>query len=634
MKNGFIRIGCCAPVIRVADCTGNAGQIAQKAKEMYAQGVRVALFPELCVTGYTCGDLFAQSVLLSAAEQAVESIIRQTAELDMLLFVGVPVAAGARIYNCAAAICRGELLALTAKTSIPEYAEHYERRCFSAAPEQPVSVRYASFEVPLGAGLLLECADMPGLVVGAELCEDLHMPVQPSQRMAMEGASVIVNLSAGCEMVGKDEYRRGLVNVQSGRLICAYAYANAGEGESTGDLVFSGHCMISENGTSMAEQKWQSGGIITADIDISRLTAERRRVTDFSANAGSGRRVSFSLTPAQTKLQRYYSTTPFVPEDKELLCNRCEEILTMQSRALASRLSAINCKKAVLGLSGGLDSTLALIACVRTFDHLGIDRKNIITITMPCFGTTDRTKSNACRLAEAYGVTLREIPIAKAAGLHLSDIGHDGVTTDVTYENAQARERTQILMDIANMENGIVIGTGDLSEVALGWATYNGDHMSMYGLNCSVPKTLIRYIVLHEASRVGGELGVVLTDVFDTPVSPELLPPRDGDIAQKTEDIVGPYELHDFFIYHFVRYGCEPDKLYRIACHAFEGSYDSETIKKWLTVFLRRFFTQQFKRSCVPDGVKVGSVALSPRGDWRMPSDASFSEWLGLLNNL
>ncbi len=632
MKYGFVKIGCCSPAIRVADCTGNAAKIIAMAKNMYADGVRVAVFPELCVTGASCGDLFVRGVLLESAEQAVREIVLRTAELDMLLLVGVPVAAESRVYSCAAAVCRGKLLSLTAKTNIPDYGEHCEGRVFASAPACPVTVSYAGFRVPLGAGLLHVCEDMPGLVVGAEMGDDLYAPVQPSQRMAMEGATVITNLSAACELAGKESYRRNTVSVQSARLLCAYACANAGEGESTGDAVYSGHCIIGENGVLLDERKWQANGMVTADIDIGFLRAERRRVSGFAGSAGEGTRVSFSLTPADTDLRRQFDTLPFVPDDRAEREKRCEDILTMQSRALAARLAAIGCKKAVLGLSGGLDSTLALIACVRTFDYLDIARENIITITMPCFGTTDRTKSNACRLAEAYGVTLREIPIAKAAELHLSDIGHDGVTTDVTYENAQARERTQILMDIANMENGIVIGTGDLSEVALGWSTYNGDHMSMYGLNCSIPKTLIRHIVLHEAHLRGGELEAVLTDVFDTPVSPELLPPKDGDIAQKTEDIVGPYELHDFFIYHFVRRGCEPDRLYHIACKAFEGQYDSATVKKWLTVFIRRFFTQQYKRSCVPDGVKVGSVALSPRGDWRMPSDAVSGEWARRLD--
>ncbi len=631
MKNGFVRVGCCSPAIRVADCGGNAVKIIELAGKMHRAGVRVAVFPELCVTGSTCGDLFGRSALLSAAEEAVKTIAEGTKELDMLLFVGVPVAVGACVYNCAAAINRGRLLTLIAKTELPEYGEHYEKRWFSPAPAQPIFLMYASSPVNLGAGQLLTCAELPELVVGAELSDDLLAPDQPSRRMAAEGAALMVNLSAGSETVGKAKRRRELVSVQSARLTCAYAMAGAGEGESTSDLVFSGHCLISENGTLLAEESWQADGIITADIDLGALWAERRRVGGCAGKRNAEEIIIFRLTPADTPLQREYSTTPFVPADRDELEERCEEILTMQSRALAARLSAIGCKKAVLGLSGGLDSTLALIACVRTFDYLGLDRKNIITITMPCFGTTDRTKSNACRLAEAYGVTLREIPIAAAAQQHLSDIGHDGVTTDVTYENAQARERTQILMDIANMENGIVIGTGDLSEVALGWSTYNGDHMSMYGLNCSVPKTLIRHIVLHEAGLRGGELKAVLTDVFDTPVSPELLPPKDGDIAQKTEDIVGPYELHDFFLYHFIRRGCEPDKLYRIACHAFREKYDGETVKKWLTIFLRRFFTQQFKRSCVPDGVKVGSVALSPRGDWRMPSDASFAEWMARM---
>ncbi len=634
MKDGFVKIGCCSPAIRVADCEKNAESVIAKAKEMYALGVRVAVFPELCVTGSTCGDLFVRGALLNSAEAAIKKIAVKTADMDMLLLVGVPVCAGNKLYSCAAAICRGRLLSLTAKSNLSDYSENGDSRWFSAAPSQPVTVDYAGFSVPLGSGLIHECAEIPQLAVGVEFGSDLIAPVQPSQSMASEGATVIVCLSSSAEIIGRAESRRMMTSVQSERLMCAYALANAGQGESTGDMVFAGHCLIGENGVILSEQRWQPGKIITSDIDVQMLAGERRRVGCFAGVSVQEKRISFSLTPCEDKVERYYTPTPFVPEDKAERESRCEEILTMQSRALATRLSAIGCKKAVLGLSGGLDSTLALVVCVRTFDLLGIDRKNIITITMPCFGTTGRTRSNACRLAEAYGVTLREIPIAKAAELHLSDIGHDGVTTDVTYENAQARERTQILMDIANMENGIVIGTGDLSEVALGWSTYNGDHMSMYGVNCDIPKTLIRYIVLYEAARTGGELGAVLTDVFDTPVSPELLPPKDGQIAQKTEDIVGPYELHDFFIYHFIRYGAEPAKLYRLARMAFGDKYDGATVKKWLGVFIRRFFTQQFKRSCVPDGVKVGSVALSPRGDWRMPSDASAAHWLALVEQI
>ncbi len=634
MKNGFVKVGCCSPRVRVADCAGNAAKIIEKASQMYSAGVRVAVFPELCVTGATCGDLFGQGVLLRAAERAVEAIAKETAELDMLIFAGVPVAAGDRLYSCAAAICRGQLLCLTAKTNIPNYGEYSEKRWFSPAPAQLKKVNFAGFSVPLGAGILLECDTVPGLVIGAELGGDLTALVQPSRSMVLDGASLIVNLSAENTIIGRTSSRRDAVRVQSGQLNCAYALACAGEGESTGDLVFSGSCLVGENGVVLAEQNWKADSFITADIDVELLCRERRRAADFGNAQPCGERVSFGLTAAETVLERYYAPMPFVPEDAAGRDLRCEEILTMQSRALATRLSAINCRTAILGLSGGLDSTLALIVCVRTFDYLGLDRRGIIAVTMPCFGTTNRTKSNACRLAEAYGVTLRDIPITEAAKLHLSDIGHDGVTTDVTYENAQARERTQILMDIANMENGIVIGTGDISEMALGWATYNGDHMSMYGVNCDIPKTLIRYIVLFEAGRTGGELGEVLTDVYNTPVSPELLPPKDGDIAQKTEDIVGPYELHDFFLYYFIRYGFEPAKIYRIARRAFDGQYDGLAIKSWLRTFLRRFFTQQFKRNCVPDGPKVGSVAMSPRGDWRMPSDACPAEWLRLTDDI
>ena len=628
MKDGFVKVGCCSPTIRVADCTGNADRIIAKAKEMYRQGIRVAVFPELCLTAATCGDLFAQTTLLRAAEAALARVVRETAELDMLIFVGLPVAAGNALYNCAAAVCRGSLLSLTCKTALPLHSEHSQRRWFAPPPASAAAVSFAGFTVPLGAGIIHRCADMPDLVVGAEFGADLTSPVQPGQTMTAAGASLIVCLSADSEIIGRADTRRELVRVQSERLVCAYALAGAGEGESTGDLVFSGHCLVGDDGLLLADRRWQPDVIVSSDIDVERLVRERRRLGCFEGASPAGCCVSFCLTPADTALERVYPCLPFVPEDEAQRTLRCEEILTMQSRALAARLSAIGCKTVVLGLSGGLDSTLALIVCVRAFDYLGLDRKGIISITMPCFGTTGRTRSNACRLADAYGVTLREIPILDAARQHLWDIGHDGVTTDVTYENAQARERTQILMDVANMENGLVVGTGDISEMALGWATYNGDHMSMYGVNCVIPKTLIRYIVLYEAACAGGDLGAVLTDVFETPVSPELLPPKDGEIAQKTEDIVGPYELHDFFLYHLLRCGCGPEKIFRLACHAFGGRFDALTVKKWLRVFLRRFFTQQFKRSCVPDGPKVGSVAASPRGDWRMPSDASSAEWL------
>lgn len=634
MKDGIVKIGCCSPKIRVCDFDGNADKIISKAFELDRLGVRVASFPELCITGYTSGDLFNQTPLLTAAETALDKIIRKTASLSMLFFVGLPVAVGSRLYNCAAAVCSGKLCALIPKTNIANYSEFYEKRYFSSAPEDITSLSFAGRSVPFGQGLLLECENMPGLVVGAELCEDLWVPSPPSTGLAIDGATVLFNLSCSDETIGKDAYRREMIRSHSGRLLCAYAYASAGEGESTSDLVYAGHCAICENGELLAEQRWESDGVITADVDVQRLLAERRRITSFGGGYIAERRIGFSLEERPTVLNRYYSKTPFVPSDRAKRDERCEEILTMQSRALSSRLEAIGAKTVVVGLSGGLDSTLALIVCVRTFDHLSLDRKGIIAITMPCFGTTNRTRSNASMLAEAYGVTLRSIPINEAVTLHLRDIGHDGVTTDVTYENTQARERTQILMDTANLERGIVIGTGDLSEMALGWSTYNGDHMSMYGVNCGIPKTLVRYIVSYEAARVGGALSDILLAIYHTPVSPELLPPKDGDISQRTEEIVGPYELHDFYLYHFLRFGFSPQKIYRLAMYAFGGEYDGATIKRWLITFIRRFFSQQFKRNCIPDGPKIGSVALSPRGDWRMPSDSVYSEWLRLAEQI
>lgn len=626
MKDGFIRTAAATPDIKVADCDYNADKIIELIIQAAENSVSILVFPELCITGYTCGDLFLHKRLLDNAQAALLKIMTASADKDMLIIVGLPVSSGGRLYNCAAVIKGGRLLGLVPKMNIPNYSEFYEARHFSSG--KGVYTEIAALGAPMGE-MLFE-SNIPGLTVGVEICEDLWVANPPSGELSAAGATVICNPSASDEVIGKGEYRRQLVKSQSARLVCGYIYADAGLGESTQDLVFSGHNIICENGVVLAESKKFTTGLIFSELDLQRLDYERRRMTTFpDADPKPIPKVKFTLAERPVKLTRKYPPLPFVPADKSDLAERCEEILTMQATGLLTRLRHIGCKTAVLGLSGGLDSTLALIVTVHAFDMLHLDRSGIIAVTMPCFGTTSRTKSNACKLAEAYGVQLREVNISASVRQHFADIGQSEDVHDVTYENGQARERTQVLMDIANKENGIVIGTGDLSELALGWATYNGDHMSMYGVNASVPKTLVRHLTAYEMSTTeNAELAAVLRDVLDTPVSPELLPPEHGEISQKTEDIVGPYELHDFFLYYFVRCAFPADKILRLAEYAFEGQYDKDTIKKWLDTFIRRFFSQQFKRSCLPDAPKVGSVTLSPRGDWRMPSDASRSGFM------
>ena len=636
MHDGFIKVAAGVPEIALGDCSANAHRIIAMAEEMNAKGVKLAVFTELGITGYTLEDLFLQQTLLSAAEKALMMVMDETASLDMLLSVGVPVPVGCCLYNCAAFINRGKLLALVPKTHIPTYSEFYEGRHFSASPDKGFFITYAGQKVFLGQGLL-KCADLPELVVAAEICEDAWVPCPPSIGLAQAGANVIFNLSCSNELIGKSDYRRSLIKGLSGSLLSAYVYCSAGDGESTTDLVFSGHCMICENGSLLAQQRWSTGTFITADIDMQRINADRRRMTTFTSVPSEKYPLigEFNLDMTETKLERPFSPTPFVPSDKANLEERCREIIHIQSAGLQRRLKGAHADHAVIGLSGGLDSTLAYLVTVDAFRNAGLPLENIVALTMPCFGTTSRTKSNAQKMAEAIGTSFKEVDIHAAVQQHFSDIGHDGVTTDVTYENSQARMRTLILMNTANKCGGLVIGTGDLSELALGWATYNGDHMSMYGVNAGVPKTLVRYLVGYFASVADKPLKSVLYDVLDTPVSPELLPPEEnGDIAQRTEDIVGPYELHDFFMYYIMRFGFPPHKIYRIALPTFEGKYAPETIKKWLVNFIRRFFTQQFKRSCLPDGPKVGSAAISPRGDWRMPSDALFAEWLRDLEDM
>jgi len=642
MKDGFIKVCACTPKIRVADVDYNTDEIIKHMSDAEDNGAKVIVFPELCITGYTCQDLFLQPALLDKALEGLDRIVDASNGLDALIFVGVPLEVDGKLYNTAAAIYGGNLLAFIPKKNIPNYAEFYEVRHFYPGFADPVCIGYKGTDVLIGQNIIFTSPAVKGLQIACEICEDLWVADTPSTRHAMNGANLIVNLSAGNEIIGKSEYRRMLVKATSGRLVCGYVYCDAGEGESTQDLVFPGHNIICENGSTLAESKCFTTGSIYADIDIERLRTERRRMSTFNVEDPSAVRdnnnyakITFDIEQKETKLTRKFYGMPFVPADDGERASRCEHIISLQSEGLKKRLLHTGSKCAVIGLSGGLDSTLALLITARAFDLAGIDRKGIISVTMPCFGTTDRTYQNALKLAESLGTQLREINIMKSVRQHFDDIGHDEADHSVTYENCQARERTQVLMDIANKEGGLVIGTGDMSELALGWATYNGDHMSMYGVNAGVPKTLVRHLVKYYADTCGKNiLATVLYDVLDTPVSPELLPPSNGEISQKTEDLVGPYELHDFYLYYMLRCGFAPAKVYRVAKQAFEGIYDDETILKWLKTFYRRFFNQQFKRSCLPDGTKVGAVAVSPRGDLRMPSDAVSRLWLEELESL
>ena len=630
MKNGFVKVAAATPDIRVADVEFNTQNIINAMEEAQKNGAKILVFPELCVTGYTCSDLFDHSVLLKASRKALLEIAENTNDKDMLVFVGAPLEVNGKLYNVAAAMNQGEIIGFTTKTFLPNYGEFYEMRQFTPGPQTVREITFEGKKIPFGPQILFQAEGMEELVVAAEICEDVWSPIPPSIQAALEGATVIVNCSASDETIGKDTYRRALISGQSARLISGYIYANAGEGESTTDLVFGGHNIIAENGTVLKESSRYVNEIIYSELDLQRITGERRKNTTFQPlDEETLVRVPFTVEETKTFLTRTFPKKPFVPSDEQTRAQRCEEILTIQAMGLKKRLAHTNARTAVVGISGGLDSTLALLVTARAFDMLGRDKKDIIAVTMPCFGTTDRTYQNACEMSKKVGATLIEVPIADAVNVHFRDIGHDPEDHSVTYENCQARERTQVLMDIANKTWGMVIGTGDLSELALGWATYNGDHMSMYGVNASVPKTLVRHLVKYAADDTKDEaLKNVLYDVLDTPVSPELLPPKDGDIVQKTEDLVGPYELHDFFLYFMLRFGYEPSKIFRIACMTFDGEYDKETIFKWLETFCRRFFSQQFKRSCLPDGPKVGTVALSPRGDWRMPSDACAAVWM------
>lgn len=639
MKDGFIRVAAATPKVRVADPKANREEIARLIKEAAGKGCGAVCFPELCLTGYTCGDLFKDRALMAGAERELKALLEETKDLDLLCAVGVPVPFRGALYNCAAVFHKGRLLCLHPKKNIPNYSEFYEARHFTAGPEGWFPFDYAGQSTMLGE-IVIDCENVEGLTFGVEICEDLWGAEPPSAKLAQAEATVILNLSCSDETIGKAEYRRDLVKMWSGHILSAYVYADAGFGESTTDMVFAGHNIIAENGSVLSEsQLFGPGGLTVADIDLERLIQERRRMNTWQDASPERGFLCNSFSYDEKTLEafepaRTFDRYPFVPQDRVGLSSRCELILTMQSVGLATRLSKIGCKTAVIALSGGLDSTLALLVTARAFDRLGLDRKGIRAVSMPCFGTTGRTKSNAQKVAEELGADFREVSIEKSVRQHFADIGQDEDKLDVTFENSQARERMQMVMDIANQCGGIVVGTGDLSELALGWTTYNGDHMSMYGVNASIPKTLVRHLVRYEADRAGDRLRQALLDILDTPISPELLPPKDGEISQKTEELVGPYELHDFFLYYMLRFGFTPGKIYRMACRSFAGEYPPEVIKGWLRSFYRRFFNQQFKRSCLPDGPKVGSVTLSPRGDFRMPSDACSALWMEEIDSL
>ena len=636
MKHGYIRVAAATPDVKVADPEFNREKICELIKEAIRNHVKIIVFPELCLTSYTCGDLFGQDALLHKAKKELKEILKATKGHDILVFLGMPWENLGKLYNTAVAVQDGKILGIVPKKNLPNYSEFYELRYFESGNEIPVFTKWEGQDIPMGTNLIFACEDIPGLMIAAEVCEDAWVPNPPSIRHALAGATVIVNCSASDETTGKDIYRRSLITGHSACLVCGYIYSNAGEGESTQDLVFGGQNLIAENGTLLAESKRFGNETVYGDMDLERINHERRRMTTFPpADRKDYTVISFRMKKEELHLKRHIDPRPFVPDNEAERSRRCEEIIAIQAMGLKKRLSHTGCRDAVIGISGGLDSTLALLITARAFDMLEIPRNQIHAVTMPCFGTTDRTYQNACQLTKELGAELTEVNIKEAVTIHFRDIGHDPDVHDVTYENSQARERTQILMDMANQFNGLVVGTGDMSELALGWATYNGDHMSMYGVNASVPKTLVRHLVRYYADTCEEEtLKEVLLDVLDTPVSPELLPPKDGEIAQKTEDLVGPYELHDFFLYQILRYGYHPEKIYRMAVYAFQGQYEDEIVLKWLKVFYKRFFSQQFKRSCMPDGPKVGSVAVSPRGDLRMPSDAVSRLWLEELDHL
>lgn len=643
MKHGFVKVACCTPECKVANVDYNVDRIIEQMIEANEEHCKIVVFPELSVTSYSCGELFSQDLLIRQAEIGMKKLLKKSVGMEPLFFVGMPMEYRNSFYNVAVAFSKGKILGVIPKTFLPNYNEFYEARYFTRGHQKPIQISWLEQEqIWFGTSLLIQVPQVKGLIIGAELCEDLWTPCPPSSFHSLAGATIIVNLSASDEITGKAEYRRSLVLNQSARLMTGYLYASQGEGESTSDLVYGGHCLIGENGILLGENEPFDSKMIISEIDIQRLCHERRKISTFQESIKSNELrldeyiyVECNMHDLNTVLTRKIDPMPFVPQNRDTREQRCSEILAIQANGLKKRLEHTKAQSAVIGISGGLDSTLALLVTVRAFDMLDIPRSQILAVTMPGFGTTDRTYQNSLEMIRQFQVTLREINICEAVNVHFKDIGHDPQKQDVTYENSQARERTQILMDLANQSGGLVIGTGDMSELALGWATYNGDHMSMYGVNVSIPKTLVRHLVQYYAEKCELEkLREVLLDVLDTPVSPELLPPTQGQISQKTEELVGPYELHDFFLYYILRFGFQPEKIYRLSQIAFEHQYSDEEIKKWLATFYRRFFSQQFKRSCLPDGPKVGTVAVSPRGDLRMPSDADGTMWLKQIENL
>jgi len=635
MKDGFIRVGCANFRVELANVRANTDQIIDYMKKAQENHIKVLLFPELCLTGYTIEDLFYQKRVINEVYQGLENILDASYELDMFIVVGAPLLHMNKLYNCAIVINEGEILGVIPKTHVPNYHEFYEVRHFASAPKETTEIMINGNYYPFGTRIIFEDMKHQHIKIAIEICEDLWAPLPPSTHHCLNGATLILNPSASNNLTTKADYRRLLISSHSARLICGYAYCNAGVGESTTDVVYDNHHIIAENGVLLEESVSYEEGMIYSDIDLDKLVSERIEMNTYPTLNDNYLYIPFALDDEELELDRTYDPYPFVPSDLNKRALRCQEVFDIQMNGLIQRLKSAYIKKVVIGISGGLDSTLALLVAHMAYQKLGYPSTDIIAVTMPCFGTTSRTKNNALQMMEELKVTSLTVNISDAVKQHFKDIHHDEDVHDVTYENAQARERTQVLMDIANQVGGIVIGTGDLSEVALGWSTYNGDHMSMYGVNVSVPKTLVRYLVDYVSTLYKGQpLEATLQDILNTPVSPELLPAKDNEIVQKTEDIVGPYELHDFFLYHHARFHYEPAKLFRIANMTYGEKYDRETIKKWLTLFYRRFFTQQFKRSCIPDGPKVGSVALSPRGDLRMPSDASVKAWMEACEKL
>lgn len=636
MKYGFIRTAAATPDIKVCDCDFNADNIIKNVKTAYENNTEIIVFPELVITGYTCGDLFGQRTLISSSMKALDKIKSETKDVNTLIVLGMPYQYKGKLYNCGAVLYKGHILALISKSFLPNYNEFYEKRWFEEAPDETVYVDILGDTVPFGTKIIVQAENIPEFSLAVEICEDLWSVIPPSSNHSLAGATIIANPSAGNEITGKDSYRLSLVSSQSAKTISSYIYTCAGYGESTTDVVFSGHNIICENGTVLATAKRFENGIVYGDVDVFKIASERQKNTSFRLNTTGYTYVNFEFEENNGEVDRFFDPHPFVPSDLQARDKRCDEILNIQALGLKKRIEHIGTKNVVIGISGGLDSTQALIVANKAFELAGLDKKGIICVTMPCFGTTDRTYNNAVELTKALGATLIEVNIKKAVKQHFSDIGHDENVKDLTYENSQARERTQILMDMASKYRGFVVGTGDLSELALGWATYNGDHMSMYGVNNSIPKTLIKYLIKYFADTTSdNNLKEILYDILDTPVSPELLPPdENGNIAQITEDVVGPYELHDFFLYNMMRLSFEPKKIFYIANIAFKDKYDKKTIYKWLRNYYWRFFSQQFKRSCLPDGPKVGSVSLSPRGDWRMPSDAVSKLWLAQMDEI